>query len=116
MHHRFQCESLVPYGFSVNSIQIAGGSVQIQLRPRSRSGVCPDCGQPSRRIQSRYIRRVADLPLGGRCVQLVIKVRRFWCGKVLCGRRIVCERFDDRALARYSRRTQRLETIVHHLG
>ena len=116
MHHRFQRASLVPYGFSVDSIQIAGESVQIQLRPRSRSGVCPDCGLPSRRIQSRYIRRAADLPVSGRRVELVIKARRFWCDTVLCGRRIFCERFDDRVLARYSRRTQRLETIVHHLG
>ncbi|PLW79220.1 hypothetical protein C0081_03095 [Cohaesibacter celericrescens] len=74
------------------------------------------CGRPSRRIQSRYIRRVADLPVSGRRVELVIKARRFWCDTVVCGRRIFCERFDGRILARYSRRTQRLETIVHHLG
>jgi hypothetical protein len=42
--------------------------------------------------------------------------RRFWCDTVLCGRRIFCEQFEDGALARYGRRTQRLETIVHHLG
>jgi transposase len=56
------------------------------------------------------------LPLGGRRVELLILTRRFWCDGVLCGRRIFCERFDDSVLARYSRRTQRLETIVHHLG
>ncbi len=38
MYHRFQRASLVPDGFLVYSIQIAGGSVQIQLRSRSRSG------------------------------------------------------------------------------
>ena len=42
--------------------------------------------------------------------------RRFWCDAVLCGRRIFCEQFGDNVLARYGRRTQRLETIVHHLG
>jgi hypothetical protein len=42
--------------------------------------------------------------------------RRFWCDAVLCGRRIFCEQFDDGVLGRYGRRTQRLETIVHHLG
>ncbi|MBA8853499.1 transposase, partial [Ochrobactrum intermedium] len=42
--------------------------------------------------------------------------RRFWCDAVLCGRRIFCEQFNDGVLARYGRRTQRLETIVHHLG
>jgi hypothetical protein len=36
--------------------------------------------------------------------------------RLLCGRRIFCEQFDSSVLARYGRRTQRLETIVHHLG
>lgn len=43
-------------------------------------------------------------------------MRRFWCDAVLCGWRIFCERFGDTILARYGRRTERLETIVHHLG
>lgn len=41
---------------------------------------------------------------------------RFLCDSVLCGRRIFCEQFDKDVLACYGRRTQRLETIVHHLG
>ena len=116
MHHRFQRASLAPEGFSVISVKIVGGSVQIQLRPRSCSGICPDCGRRSQRVQSQYIRQPADLPLGGRHVELIVKARRFWCDAVLCGRRIFCERFDDSILTRYERRTQRLETIVHHLG
>lgn len=70
----------------------------------------------SRRIQSHYMRRPSDLPLSGRRVELRIMARRFWCDAVLCGRRIFCEQFDKDVLARYGRRTQRLETIVHHLG
>lgn len=45
-----------------------------------------------------------------------ILARWFWCGSVVCGRSIFCEQFDAGVLARYGRRTQRLETIVHHLG
>jgi hypothetical protein len=47
---------------------------------------------------------------------LTVVTRRFWCDAVLCGQRIFCEQFGDNVLARYGRRTQRLETIVHHLG
>ena len=90
--------------------------MQIQLQSLQLFGICPECGQQSQRVQSRYVRRPADLPLCGRRVELVIVARRFWCDAVLCGRRIFCERFDDGILARYGRRTQRLETIVHHLG
>ena len=45
---------------------------------------CPACGAVSRRVQSRYRRRVVDLPLGGRRVELLIMVRRFRCDAVLC--------------------------------
>ena len=116
MQHRFQRASLAPDGFSVESVQIIDGGVQILLRPRSSSGLCPECGRPSRRVQSRYFRKPADLPLGGRRVELMIVARRFWCDAVLCARRIFCEQFNADVLTRYGRRTQRLETIVHHLG
>jgi transposase len=46
----------------------------------------------------------------------MIVARRFWCDAVLCGRRIFCEQFDKGVLARYDRRIQWLETIIHHLG
>lgn len=116
MQHRFQRASLAPEGFAVEAVQAGGDRVQILLRSLRPWGICPGCGGQSRRVQSRYTRRPADLPLGGRRVELVILTRRFWCDAVLCGRRIFCERFDNAVLARYARRTQRLETIVHHLG
>lgn len=116
MRHRIPRTSLAPDGFSVDEVKIVADRVQIQLRSRHSLGRCPDCGRPSRRVQSRYVRRPADLPLSGRRVQLKIVVRRFWCDAILCGRRIFCEQFVGSVLARYGRRTQRLETIVHHLG
>lgn len=116
MQHGFQRASLAPSGFAVDAVRVVADRVQILLRSRRPWGTCPSCGGLSRRVQSRYRRRPADLPLGGRRVELSILTRRFWCDGVLCGRRIFCERFDDSVLARYSRRTQRLETIVHHLG
>lgn len=116
MNGRFQRARLAPEGFAVVSLQGVGDDFHIQLRSRCLSGVCPDCGRPSQRVQSRYVRRPSDLPLAGRRVILTIQARRFWCDAVVCGRRIFCERFDVGVLARYGRRTQRLETIVHHLG
>tara|TARA_R110002051_G_scaffold280461_1_gene342062 strand:+ start:2343 stop:3899 length:1557 start_codon:yes stop_codon:yes gene_type:complete len=116
MRHGFQRASLAPDGFAIDAVQVVADRVRILLRSRRSWGTCPGCGGRSQRVQSRYRRRPADLPLGGRRVELSILTRRFWCDGVLCGRRIFCERFDDDVLARYGRRTQRLETIVHHLG
>lgn len=68
------------------------------------------------REDSRYQRRLTDLPLAGRSVRLVVVARRFRCVTVMCGRRIFTERFDDGALAPWARRTARLDLVVHHLG
>lgn len=116
MRNRFQRTSLAPDGFAVDAIGVDGARIKIQLRSRVPHAACPNCGRQSSRIQSVYARRPADLPIGGRHVERVVRARRFWCDAVLCGRRIFCERFGDAVLARYSRRTGRLETIVHYLG
>ncbi|WP_284215172.1 MULTISPECIES: transposase family protein [Alphaproteobacteria] len=109
MQHRLQRTGLTPHGFAVDEVKIVADSVQVRLRSRAPSGIYPDCGRPSRRVQSRYIRRPADLPLSGRRVELTIAARRFWCDAVLRGWHIFCEQFDKDVLARYGRRTQRLE-------
>src|SRR3546814_12558529 len=70
----------------------------------------------SRRIHSRYLRRLTDLPIAGHPVLLLVKARRFYCDAVLCGRHIFTERFESGLLAPWARRTARLDHIVHHLS
>ena len=116
MDQRFRPSSLVPSGFVVEDTTMSTERISIRARAGASRCACPICGALSRRIQSRYFRRVADLPLGGRRVDVQILVRRFWCDAVLCGRRIFAERFADGILAPRARRTGRLDHIVHHLG
>jgi transposase len=108
--------SLVQPGFVTDDIRSEDGGVVIKLRPISRASSCPLCATQSERIHSRYHRHLADLPVTGRFVRLVILARRFHCDAVLCGRRIFAERFDPAVLAPWARRTTRLDHIVHHLG
>src|SRR5680860_1077950 len=70
----------------------------------------------SSRVHSRYVRTVADLPCAARQVELRLVARRFVCEAPLCRRRIFAERFEDGVVAERSRRTSRMECIVHHLG
>ncbi|WP_375049786.1 transposase family protein [Bradyrhizobium sp. 8-10B] len=58
----------------------------IEIRASGSVGLCPLCGTVSRRVHSRYRRRVTDLPLSGRIVQLLVIARRFRCDAVLCAR------------------------------
>lgn len=88
----------------------------ITVRPVGTASACPGCGIRSERIHSRYRRLLADLPMAGKPVRLVVQARRFHCDTVLCGRRIFTERFDTGVLAPWGRRTARLDHIIHHLG
>ena len=108
--------SLVPHGFVVESAYHEGDKAVIAVRASGSVGLCPSCGTVSRRVHSRYRRRVTDLPLSGRIVQLLVIARRFRCDAVLCERQIFTERFAEGVLAPSARRTARLDTIVHHLG
>ena len=116
MQQALRRTSLVPPGFVVESAFCEADLTVLTVRSSSSFGLCPCCGTVSRRVHSHYRRRAADLPLSGRVVQLVVIARRFRCGAVLCGRQIFTERFPEGVLGSWSRRTARLDGIVHHLG
>lgn len=68
---------LVPVGFSVLSSEFTEGGVVFVVMPDTCFGICPCCGSRSERIQSRYWRHIADLPIARRKVELIVLVRRF---------------------------------------
>jgi hypothetical protein len=103
MRAGIRISSLVPSGLVIESV-------------RDSSGRVPLCGSRSQRIHSRYDRQVADLPCAGKQIRLRVITRRFVCEVPHCRRRIFAERFGDNVLPTRSRRTARLECIVHHLG
>lgn len=107
--------SLIPSGLSVEQFEVVGGVLIVTESVRNRQATCPSCSSPARRVHSRYIRRLADLPSAGRPVRLRLITRRFRCDVATCQRRIFAERFGDAAPER-ARRTGRMECIVHHLG
>lgn len=107
--------SLVSRGFAVESMSVSDAVSVMIMRPMSKTSACPGCGMPSARVHSRYRRRLADPPIAGRALQLLVLARCFYCDTILCGRRIFTERVGD-VLAPCARRTSRLDHIVHHLG
>jgi hypothetical protein len=116
MQQAIRLSTLVPLGLVVENATCDGATTVITVRRSSRSSPCPGCGTSSERLPSRYLRRIADLPLAGRPVRLVVVARRFRCGADQCGRRIFTERFEDGVLTPWARRTGRLDYAFHHLG
>lgn len=103
-------------GLVVESIALDGDRVRVSARSSAVSASCPCCGRASRRVHSRHLRRLADLPAHGRRVEMMITARRFRCPQTDCARRIFAERLDPGAAAAHGRRTSRLDGVVHHLG
>jgi len=82
----------------------AGGLLLIRARARAGEVACPSCDQVSQRVHSRYERRLADAPVGGRRVVIRLKVRRLFCDDPACSRRTFAEQVPG-LTARYGRKT-----------
>ena len=66
-------------------------------------------------MQSRYTRRLHDLPASGRPVYLILHVRRFFCTKSTCAQKIFTERLPE--LCRpHAQRTIQLQQALCQLG
>jgi transposase len=84
-------------------------AAQLTLRVQSTPTLvpCPVCRFPTRRIHSRDVRTVADLPWAQWRVVFHLQVRKFFCANGRCARRILTERLPG-VVAPWARRTARL--------
>ena len=82
------------------------GLNEVELRAAKAASCCPVCGTGSRRVHSRYVRKLGDLPWEGIPVSILLQTRRFFCVVETCRRRIFTEPLPGTVL-RYSRRTLR---------
>jgi transposase len=76
---------------------------------------CPQCTHPAQHIHSHYERTLADLPWAAYRVQLRLRVRKWFCRRRACPRRIFTERLPTIA-APWARRTLRLAQRLADLG
>ncbi|WLS01470.1 ISL3 family transposase [Shinella oryzae] len=106
---------LIPSPRVVDHVQLSSEAISIHCRFRSLTARCPDCCRTSRRLHSRYERRLADLPWQGRTVTIALNVRRLRCDNHRCRRLIFAENHDD-VVHRYCRRTRRLAEVHRCVG
>ncbi|MES4909506.1 MULTISPECIES: ISL3 family transposase [unclassified Streptomyces] len=100
---------------AVLSVDVSDEAVRIEARSTVAGAVCPGCGSWSRRIHSSYLRFPADVPSGGRRVALCLRVRRFLCPVISCGRQTFAEQLPG-LTRRYGRRTERLRSTLAAVG
>ena len=92
-------------------------TTQLTLRVTSTQALVhgPICRFPTRRVHSRYVRTVADLPWASWRVVLHLQVRKFFCANGRCPRRIFTERLAP-LVTPWARRTQRLMHWLTHIA
>jgi transposase len=98
-------------GVSVERVFLAGRVVRIRVRSSASQAACPACGTVSRRVHSRYERRLSDLAVSGQEVMLELSARRFFCIAVTCGKVTFAEQIPGLTV-RHGRRSAVLTEVL----
>jgi transposase len=90
-------------------------AIIVVIKTKQPQAACSLCQQPSQKIHSRYVRRLADLPWQGVAIRLELTVRRFFCINDDCQRKIFAEQIPS-IVKRYARKTARLNDALTLIG
>lgn len=102
-------------GLRIERTLVLHDVVHVEARRVTKTARWPTCGRRSRRLHSRYTRRITDEPVGERHVVVHLRVRRFLCRNTTCPRRTFAEQAP--ALApRSARRSRLLTGTLQHIG
>lgn len=105
-------QALLPDPTCLHLLQLEaeGKIITATVQTTAEAAHCPLCDSRSEKVHSHYVRVLADLPWMGYAVRLVLHVRRFFCTKSDCQRKIFTERVKS-VVAPYARRTLRLTDL-----
>ena len=96
-----------PIGTRLVRTDFVDDTLTLSIATTSPNASCPICGHETWRVHSRYDRHLAEEPVFGHRVCLLMTVRRFFCSGSGCPRRLSTEPLDGFA-AKHARTTRRL--------
>lgn len=99
----------------IDHIQITDAGLLITAVATHPTSCCPLCSHISASIHSTYSRMLQDVPCGGRQVQLVLTMRKFFCRNPLCSRKVFTERVPQ-FVKPWARTTIRLVLALQSIG
>lgn len=88
-----------------------GGSVRFVARTPAPLAACPGCGTLSRRVHSRYERRLLDTAVSGCEVLTCLMVRRFLCLAAECPKVTFAEQVSE-LTSSHARRTPAVTAVL----
>jgi transposase len=105
----------LPEELEITEIEMIDDVLTITAYCTRKHPCCPLCGTPAQRFHSSYIRRITDLPTGGKRMCLRVLVRKCFCDVSTCARKIFAERLTP-FVEPLARVTVRLFRMVQALG
>jgi transposase len=102
-------------GVTVERVEHRAEGAYLFAQARAETATCPACATLSTSVRGRYQRRLADTPIGGLQVWLILEVRRFNCRASGCATRTFVEQVPGLTATR-KRRTQPLQDLLHGVG
>lgn len=79
---------------TVERAEVTPDRIVVNVASRGRPGRCPDCRRRAKRQHSTYRRRLAERPVAGRQVTVLLRVRRFFCDRTTCARTTFAEQVE----------------------
>ena len=102
-------------GFVITELTADENTMVVYASAQQATASCPRCHHVSSSIHSYYSRSPQDLPISGKTVRLVLRVRRFRCQNPACQQRTFAER-RLQVVAPHAQRTKRLTSSLMHVG
>jgi zinc-finger of transposase IS204/IS1001/IS1096/IS1165 len=99
----------------VERVFTVGRSVRVRARTCGSAVACPECGVLSRRVHSRYERRLLDAAAGGRELMICLSVRRFLCLGAGCAKVTFAEQVP-RLTSHHARRSPGLSGVLEAIA
>lgn len=102
-------------GLEVVNITEEEGKIVVCAQTNAEAAIGPTCHARSRRIHSRYIRTLKDLPVVVSRLVIRLKARKFFCDNKRCRRQVFSERLPGLADS-HARSTKRLNLAWCEIG
>lgn len=71
-----------------------GESIVISVESGNEESECPYCGALSKKVHSKYERKLQALPIQGKKVRLLLNRKKYFCTNKSCSHRTFAEGFD----------------------
>ena len=94
--------------------EIIGEEIHIQVKSKKKAQECPQCGRKTKKVHSRYMRRVQDLPIGDKKVYIEITSRKMICRNENCTQKRFAESYEF--VGANGVKTKRLEAEIVSVG